>query len=268
MTPVLPDEDLLAKIDVKDVRSYLDLTGWQLVDEQPERIARYTKTRDDTGRQYVVTVPLKQSFTDYPARILDLVATLSDAEHRSGEVIALTLIQGRFDSLQARIEDDGSRDGSIDLVDGAAAFQSMKELLLYSAIAEKGPKPVYSSPSYEETKRLLKGSRLAQTQRGSFVLSVVTEIPFQEQTLPGFPDAPEPHPRKVMRRLATALQAAHEAGIEDTEAAFRKRVESGLSANFCAAIGRFGRSGSLHGVSFNTTASRTRRVNRDACWVA
>jgi hypothetical protein len=62
MTPVLPNEDLLAKIDVKDVRSYLDLTGWQLVDEQPERLARYTKTRDDTGRQYVVTVPLKRSF--------------------------------------------------------------------------------------------------------------------------------------------------------------------------------------------------------------
>jgi hypothetical protein len=90
--------------------------------------------------------------------------------------------------------------------------------------------------------------KLGRTERGSYVVTVISDVkpPEQQNLLPdeaAFLDIP--FERHVTTRLATALAAAHDAANSVLSeggdlSAFDQAVEAGVSANLCAAIAMMG----------------------------
>jgi hypothetical protein len=216
------------------VASYLKVNGWEQFDEFPGKATLWRLKRDATGDDYEVLLPSDLALKDFSARMVDLVHTLAAAEGRSVNGVLATLITP-IDSMNVQIERDDTADGTISLSDGARAFQGVKELFHAAAASLEEPRPFYSTRSGGDAAKLLRSARLGQTQRGSYVISVHTPLP---ETL--FHSQVEPIERRVLRRLVSGVGAARDAANEGTEEAFKTRVVSGVSANLCLALSKFG----------------------------
>lgn len=228
--------DIAAVRRVRPARvvAYLKFNGWEQFDEFPGRATLWRLKREETGEDFEVLLPTDLALKDFSARMVDLVSTLAAAEGRSIGGVLTTLVSP-LDSMNVQIERDDTDDGTISLVDGARAFQGVKELLHAAAASLEEPRPFYSTRSGGDAAKVLRNARLGQTQRGSYVISVQTPVPdtlFNEQL--------EPIERRVLRRLVSGVGAARDAAHEGTEEAFKTRVASGVSANLCLALAKFG----------------------------
>ena len=101
----------------------------------------------------------------------------------------------------------------------------------------------------------LSNARLGQTERGSYVVTVITRLTLDgdlgDEVVPQtFPDIqpPEPFERKVNVLFVRAVQAAQVAALEFQESsdfdAFQEAVADGASAELCSAVLQMIQSGS------------------------
>ncbi|CAN5177861.1 hypothetical protein BH10PLA2_BH10PLA2_40300 [soil metagenome] len=114
--------------------------------------------------------------------------------------------------------------------------------MLAGACAAVQPKPYYSRRGPEEANRFLRGLRMGQTERGSFVLTVYTPVSpsLQSNQFNLFGEPEPPFERRAVTRLASALVALRRATDEALKAPnteiFQKVVGAGVSGNMCSAI--------------------------------
>ncbi|HEX8702611.1 MAG TPA: hypothetical protein VF815_27505 [Myxococcaceae bacterium] len=222
------------RVRLSRVLAYLKVNGWEQFDEFPGRATLWRLKRDATGDDFEVLLPTDSSVKDFSARMVDLLGTLAAAEGRSVGGVLATLITP-IDAMNVQIEREDTDDGTISLSDGARAFQGVKELFHAAAASLEEPRAFYSARSGGDAAKFLRSARLGQTQRGSYVIAVQTPIP---ETL--FHSQVEPIERRVLRRLVSGIGAARDAAYEGTEEAFKARVVSGVSANLCLALAKFG----------------------------
>ena len=115
-------------------------------------------------------------------------------------------------------------------------------MLLAVACSLDEPRPLYRIGANKEASEIIRRMRLGQTERGSFVVTLLTPVippQLQEPLLPdmGFDD--DPLHRQLTRRLAHALSEVREATERASvgyKEAFEKSVSAGTSANLCEAL--------------------------------
>ena len=147
--------------------------------------------------------------------------------------------------------------------------QEAMDMMAAAACATVAPKPLYRARRPQEAADYLRGLRLGQTERGSFVVTIVSRVSpslagpraFHEELF-----SEEPFERRVsytlVESLAAVRSAAESAASKATFDAFANGVSEGVSANLCDALVGMGRHLSDN-ASLSVEVSWARRVPRE-----
>jgi hypothetical protein len=244
-----------------EIAAYLRSTGWQQTQAVPGRWSRWIKTGD-----FEVTLPLSQELGDYWQRLADVIGVLEVAEGRSRQEIITDLSTSASDILRFRLTGSEAEDGSIPIEEGAQIVQRVRDVMMAGACAAIERRSLFHTRKPGQALDYLKKVRLGQTERGSYVVTVISKVAPLLQTgvnLQG--EHEEPYERQVTTTVSQALAAVKRA----TESAvmtgrfdeFQAAVGDGVSANLCDALRGLTQSGeSDRGLEIGFSWSRTRPV--------
>jgi len=243
MTSTLQIADIVRAFRPLEVASYLRLHGWKQQDKVPEKYSVWTK-RDDGRGEFEVLLPAASSFSDFARRVRELIETLQAEEGRTLPEILEDVTTPHADIVRAKLAPDGDMNGTLPLEDGANVFQQMRDLMLSAACAAVYPREVFAKRKPDQAMKYLREARIGQTQRGSYVITVLSPVPpvlvAGNQTVLLAEVEEEPFARKTVRILAEAVAATVE-GVQSAAAsgkldALTAGVAKGVSANLCEAI--------------------------------
>ena len=265
MTPSRATAEALAAVTPRALHAYLAAQGWRKV-----------RAIGDKGDLYAqegtpeILAPASDHFADYALAMSQIVDILARTEDRDAQAVVRDLTIADVDLIRVRAH-EAEEDGSISIARGVDLVQQSHDMLLAAACAAAQPKRAYRAGSNKEASDYMSTVRIGQTERGSFVLTLVSPVApslvanDQQPTL--WPEIEaEPFARKVTRQLIKALESAREAvalanrgaGID----AFEQRVASGISANLCAAVAGLAKDGNGMDVSVAWALTRLTPLRR------
>ena len=186
-----------------------------------------------------IIVPRTDQLGDYASIVAKLIKTFAEVEHQDEASVYRSLIMGNRDVVHLRVEE--SEAGSIKLNEGVDLIQGARDMLLATACSLDGYKAVYRAGANRNATDLISGIRLGQTDRGSYVVTLLTPVipPPIPSLFPDEPDQNIPIERRLTTRLIkalTAIRVATEQTVSGDGDAFRNAIKSGVSANLCEAL--------------------------------
>jgi hypothetical protein len=198
------DREFLQSLAPVEVAAYLRSRGWHEEPGLARDSALFT-----LGTDYEVTLPLSSALRDFAYRMIDAIKTLEIAEDRDQAEILADLAVSASDVVRVRLANPDARDGSLPLGRASDVISRAYDMPLAVACAAVDPKYYFSSDKPAAASDYMRNVRMGQTERGSFVLTILSRVtPDLAQPYPGVRDVvPEPFERKVTRRLAVALAA-------------------------------------------------------------
>jgi hypothetical protein len=247
MNVEIRDSEVFNSLEPEAFIRYLKLRGWQEKKSVPDEIAIYelTTASNDSARLWV---PLSRKFSDYVSVMSSAFKSLADTEHRSQLALLNDLqTQSIGDVLRVGSEDSLSPAvNSLPLSQGILLHEQARQMALagaWNAISGNDRKPVYPQSMRSEIERYMHSLRLAQTERGSFVIRLISPIGETDQWALFSDLSPRPpFERRAIIELLSGLKAlwqvAHDSirrGEFDFRA-FEESVMEGVSANLCDAV--------------------------------
>jgi hypothetical protein len=242
MKALVTDQEVLASLRPLDLVAYLRAHGWRpLESADDDPLSEWSK--DSERGYYELQVPRHSHWKDYARRVRDVIAVLAEEEARSQlELVADVPLVAR-DIIRVRCVVQGRSDGTISLDDGAHITAAARSMMLAAACSTVEPRRAWASRKPQQATRYLDELSLGQTERGSFVLTLLAPVP--PALVPpalglGRADEDEPFYRRVTRTLGTALTAirrAAELGVSTGDlSAFEDGIDDGISADLCEAL--------------------------------
>jgi hypothetical protein len=230
------DKQVLESLQPLDVVTYLKARDWreQKVPGRPWAVFH--------SGDYEIGLPLRKDLRDFASRMADVLRTLELAEGRDQIALLADLSSSSADVIRVRVAAAETEDGTLRLSRAAEIVGGAKDMMLAAACAAVDPKIYYPSRKSQVATDFLRNVRMGQTERGSFVVTLVTRVPprligDQEQSDLRIP---EPFERRVTNTLASALscveQASYAALTTGNLEPFEDAVSHGVSANLCAAL--------------------------------
>jgi hypothetical protein len=202
------------------------------------------------GADHELLVPVAQQAPDYQCVIEVMIEDLVKIGDYSPYELVSDLSMAAFDVIRVR-SPDADDIGSIRLTAGVDLHEHARELVLHAAnaAAAKKPRAAWRGRRAEEVDDYLNALRLGQSQRGSFVISLLSPWDFipaagREQMDLSFI---EPFGRRATKMLGRALEAVkralQQAATEGVQEPFQAVVKDGVSANLCQALAQLARDG-------------------------
>lgn len=233
------DKALLVALRPSDVTNYLRNRGWILDPANSPRSGQLF--RFPTFPDAEALVPLDRKFSDYAGRMADIVLLLSAVETRSPNSVLNDLSTPSNDVVRIRVSADEASLGSLPLGLGLRLYRGLHDLLQSAAHGLVKPQPLHPHHSPVEVRKFLDECRLGQTERGSFVATVLTPpvppiIPTRTLFGPENHETSEPFPRRVTLRLMDSLDLVAESVRENKLERLVDGVSDGISANLCEAL--------------------------------
>jgi hypothetical protein len=246
-------------VGAADLAAYLATSGWELEQMYGEGAEVWRLGSTETR----VLLPRDPAYLDYRARLSDAVHVLGALHEWTPQQLAVSVLQTRADVLYVRAEQTDV-DGSIPLKQADALVGGSLHMLEAAALATLQPRAVFPSRRPRAVTDFVNDHlRMGHTQRGSFVITILTRL--GEETRAEIPQAagplreaphevgdakresdPEPadeqfvripaFERRVMTTLATGLEAAARASADPKMTALAAGVDSGASSNLYAAL--------------------------------
>jgi hypothetical protein len=245
-----------------NVVAYVRSEGWKLLGFWEGKKATVW---DREGERLVI--PENTHFADYALRMAEVLDLLGRVEGRSQLVIYRDLTTSSSDVIRVRVASPVTSDGTLGLDEGVALFESTKEMILSAARAAVSPRAYYRSRLPGPADEYLKKVRMGQTERGSYVATVVCPVSPELQTrlVEGIE---EPFDRKVTHTLSHALQhaadAARSAALMQAMSPFQDAVPHGVSSNLCSALATMGEIMPESQVEIGFSWARTRQQPANA----
>ena len=261
MTTNLRDPKALNSVSPMALSAYARLAGWS----KTETFGDYSDVYTSSQLPEII-IPRTKRLGDYAqvvTQLIEIFAQVADVEE-----VALynDLVTADRDVTRVSISDGGD-DGTVDLEQGADLVGGSKDMWLAAACSMDDPRPVYRAGANRDAMKQLRRIRIGQTERGSYVVTLLSPVippPIQEPLFPDMESNDEPLERRLSRRLVQALSATHNAAelanTGDIEA-FVEAVPFGASANLCEALVQMIEP--FEYLSVSTTWARTRPL-RDA----
>lgn len=230
---------------------YLSARGWNFAENYGRgQIWQYLPPGSQDSRPFQVLVPLDTELRDYHERIVELLDTLGVVEDRRPSDILRDVSMPPSDRQYLRLLPAGPP-GTAPLVDVLPALTGLQELMLSAATSALSPLPQAVQPPVRPTqaRSFVGGVRLGQTQVGSYIIAVQTELPEPDPQQLSIFDTPtvsptEPFERKVSRILYAGILCARDAAEyalrTDDLSHFERYAPTGLSANLCEALVKIG----------------------------
>jgi hypothetical protein len=113
---------------------------------------------------------------DYALRMGDLLAVLEAVEERSQLQIYTELLTVTADVIRIRIDDPELADGSLPIEQHVQIAHKARDLMLASACAATERRPVWHKRKPAQAIYHVRRIRIGQSGRGSYVISVISEI--------------------------------------------------------------------------------------------
>ncbi len=242
MKTIITDKDALATLPPLEVATYLRAKGWDRTSHNSGSSV-WLKSMD--GDSVEALLPLDSSMSDFSFRMAELLQLLATVEGRSESVIFTDLLTTNADVIRARIEDAELRDGSVPIEIYAQIAQRARDMMLAAACSATQRKAVWYASKPRQAIEQMRKVRMGQSERGSYVLSIVSRVsPVLHTPANGrLFETEAPFERQVTQMLATSLfamnAAATEAAATGEFEAFQNAVELGVSANLCEAVAGF-----------------------------
>jgi hypothetical protein len=232
------DVDALRALRPQDVAVYLRARGWS-VDGTVGPFTRYA--RGANGDRAEIEVPRGSEYRDFALRMAEVLEAIARFEKRSQIDVLQDLSVAGADVVRVRLVGSELGDGSVPLEDGALLVERVRDVMLASACATVHPRGFFGTRKPTEAVDYVRKLRLGQTERGSFVVKVLSPVaPLLSMEEAGvfFPETePPPFERRVTETLLQGAEAARgaamEAGATGILAPFEEAVARGASANLC-----------------------------------
>lgn len=242
------------KVDIRDLAVFRELSHLDVIAYLSRKDWRQATVSDSFvvyrksshGIEVEVLVPLIETYTDYAEAIQTLVRKVSEAEEKSQLEVLSAIQTASFDVIRIRASDDDFADGSVPLEVGPELFEYARGVLVASALASENKRGAFGSARSERIRAFLKKSRMGQTERGSYVITMSTPIDPDLTTKDGQhslgPEVATPFERTVTETLMRSLQAAKTAlnasaiSTDDKLKPFVEAVKDGVSANLLEAV--------------------------------
>lgn len=236
------DQAALANIKPSELTTYLRARHWNLLTERDKATVWIKEFTD--GSEFDVLVPDNRWFADYAIRVGELLRTLSEMEGRPQAEILNDLQSTTADLLRLRAPHPEAESGTLPLDLAVAFVERSRDMMLAAACATIDKRPVYARSKPQAAMNYVRGLRMGQTERGSFVLTILSPVVPELKTLqqpPLIEGLTEiPFERKVTTTLMSALSnlsgAAKLAARSGEMEPFEESVSTGVSANLCDAI--------------------------------
>ncbi len=256
----LTDQTALRHLPWGDLKSYLDAQGWRQMDRIGDRALVYVPEAAETEAVEIL-VPTRDDLGDYVSRMAEAVGLLAEREQRSALEVYQDILTSGLDVVRLRApEADAS--GAIGIEDGVVLHQEAENLLLAAACSVVDPRRNYHLRKVTQATDYLKSVRLGPSERGSYVLTLLSPVQPRLQHQQTFDLGEEPFTRTVTLRLAEALgaakRAADRARADNAFAPFDEAVARGVSANLCDAVARLAEA--ARGIEIGLTWARSRPV--------
>lgn len=238
MKAVIRDAEQLRSLNPIELSTYMRATGWT-----PEPDSNVW-----TWGDHEVLVPTSRTSRDFALRVSEVLRELEAVEQRSQLQIFADLSRVATDVIRISANSPMALDGTVLIEDGIGFVNNIRELVLASACSAIKAKPIHASRKPDDAVAFMKKCvRLGQTERGSYVFTVLCLIPPRlvvtaEEAGQLFdpPMEPEPYERKVTTTLVQSLHAVVEASQVAARLGridpFISAVALGVSTNLCDAI--------------------------------
>lgn len=231
----LRDRELLSTLAPLEVAAYLRSNGWHEHAASSRDWASFT-----LGTEYEVSLPLSTELRDFSSRMADALRTLEKVENRDQLQIFADLKATAADVVRVRLIDGDASDGSLPLHRAAEVVSRSFDMMYAAACATVDPKYYFHSRKPQAATDYMQNVRMGQTERGSFVVTLISRVPPALAGLAISDDVPEPFERAVTQRLSGALSAINESArlavATGDITSFDASVAKGVSANLCEAI--------------------------------
>ncbi|MEO5365716.1 MAG: hypothetical protein H7831_05075 [Magnetococcus sp. WYHC-3] len=259
MNAMLRDSALMKELRPLEIAAYLRSTGWTQQSAAEGKWAVWVK-----GDEYEILLPLQRGYRDFVLRMSEVLQVLERVEDRSQLMIFNDLLTTGADVIRVRLIDPDLADGSMPIDEHASIAQQAKEMMLSAACTTIQPKAVLPTRRPAQAMDYLKGVRIGQSERGSYILTIHSRVAPLLKSGQGALDVEEPFPRQVVCQLARALNAmqhaAEQAAVSEDIQSFNDAITDGVSANLCDAVTGLAGGGDEHArrvdVSFSWSRSR------------
>ncbi len=221
---------------MEDVRAYLVSQRWQRDDAASSANAGVFRKLDCE-----ILLPSRRDLGDYALRMADVILTLALAEERPPrQLLADLSLPPAADILRLRQISPTTATGHIPLAQGVRLLDAAVKALLAVAHSVEQPLGYHPRLGVRRATELLARCRLGQTERGSFIATILIPVPPSiGEPPPVFPNAALPdeaYERRVTQTLMCALgnMRGHlDAGRPEQ---ILNSAAAGVSGNLCEAL--------------------------------
>jgi hypothetical protein len=202
--------DLLARLDPVQVKEYAKATGWVREPRISDGvIAVYAHPTSDLDQ---IIVPLARGSSAFARAMGDVVNILAEREKRPAGEVLNDLLLPPADVLRFNEAGPVAAAGDVPLDHGIDMLIGARKQVRAAACSERRPQRYHPRMSLAEAEQLLQECRLAQTERGSFTITVACPLYAVPNTDPVIDQTP--FTRRVtgllmrsLHRLSLALDA-------------------------------------------------------------
>jgi len=267
MRVTVRDKTTLRSLKPLEMAAYLRAKGWRLAADNPGKGSLWV-FQDHSGAEVDVTLPARLELGDYTLRMEEVLGTLADVEQRSQLDVLRDIQTTSADLFRVRAPSGNAESGTLPFSEAVAFVERSRDMMLAAACAAIAKRPVYAKRKAQQAMDYLHQIRMGQTERGSYVLTILSPVapelrPAQEVLLPSEPEVP--YERRVTRTLIESLaalnEAAREAAVQGNMTPFQAAVSRGVSANLCDAVVGLSAVSPGEGLDIQVSWSRTRPID-------
>jgi hypothetical protein len=260
MAADLPDS-ILRNLDPAQVRWYAVQSGWKLVNGVKRPVILLNHPTDDLAQ---IQIPTAGSDKEIAFLMGEAVRQLAEYEQRPAREVLADLSMPPADVLRLRVQAREAESGTMPLDDGIKLIQGGRDMLLAAACSAHQPQPFFRSQSFGPAQEFLRSCRIGQTERSSYVATIIAPITpeLSRSLFDGIAQEPtpenEPYERRVTLLLMQALQTLRGSLDRSRSDEILRAVSQGVSANLCDALASISPPGTNANVQISMSWSRTR----------
>jgi hypothetical protein len=232
-------KDVLSSLNPGEVQAYLFSRGWSAVP--------YGRDGDGLLFHHLsmpevdLLLPLKRDLRDYAARMKDLLVSLATIERRPVQEILNDLTGPTGDVFRFRVAGSVAALGNLPLDEAMKLLAGARQLLWSSAFSVIRAEALHPVRTVKQVDDFLKNCRFGQTERGSFVATILAPVPPEIQPpLTGLDaghfEPEEPYARRVTTGLMSSLGLMAQQIRMGKPGELLNAVDQGISANLCDAL--------------------------------
>ena len=239
------ERTVLTALSPRDIAGWLRNRGYEHRGNFGEFGLVFARDRPEETQE--VILPTSPQAKDFGRRMEELVNEIAGYEDRAPGDVLTDLTLTPFEVVRVR-SPDADDYGSVRLSKGLDLHEEARNLVLSAANAAASPAPRRSwrGRRFEEVSSYLENVRLGQSQRGSFILTVLSPWDFVPDTHGALDLGEVTFGRRVTKSLQMALEATAR-GIRDSTAGGVEPLVNaytrGVSSNFCQSLAKLVRDG-------------------------